>query len=104
MSIEKSVLEKLLKLPVHKQKEVLAFVESLEKKADHRRCRRSLRGLWPILGVHISPKTLPRRAGKCGAVFPARMFDGGYGRRYPCLRHLNARLVIQGRVILEVNP
>jgi hypothetical protein len=33
MSIEKSVLEKLLKLPVDKQKEVLAFVESLEKKA-----------------------------------------------------------------------
>jgi hypothetical protein len=33
MSIEKSVLEKLLKLPVEKQKEVLDFVESLEKKA-----------------------------------------------------------------------
>ena len=32
MSREKSVLEKLLKLPVDKQKEVLAFVESLEKK------------------------------------------------------------------------
>ena len=36
MSLEKSVLEKLLKLPVDKQKEVLDFVESLEKKAVHR--------------------------------------------------------------------
>lgn len=54
MSIEKSVLEKLLKLPVDKQKEVLAFVESLEKTAGHRRCRRSLKGLWADLGVDIS--------------------------------------------------
>jgi hypothetical protein len=55
MSIEKSVLEKLLKLPVDKQREVLAFVESLEKKAGH---RRSLKGLWADLGVDISPEDI----------------------------------------------
>ena len=33
MSIEKSVLEKLLKLRVEKQIEVLDFVESLEREA-----------------------------------------------------------------------
>ncbi len=54
MSIEKSVLEKLLKLPADKQKEVLDFVESLEKKAVHRCSRRSLKGLWVDLGVNIS--------------------------------------------------
>ena len=70
MSIEKSVLEKLLKLPVHKQKEVLAFVESLEKKADHRRCRRSLRGLWPILGVHISPEDIAEARREMWGGFP----------------------------------
>ena len=31
MSIENTVLEKLLKLPVEKQKEVLDFVETLQK-------------------------------------------------------------------------
>ena len=55
MSIEKSVLEKLLKLPTDKQKEVLDFVESLEKKAGPKGRRRSLKGLWADLGVEISP-------------------------------------------------
>lgn len=54
MSIEKSVLEKLLKLPPEKQKEVLDFVESLEKETTPRRVRRSLKGLWADLGVQIS--------------------------------------------------
>lgn len=54
MSIEKSVLEKLLKLPLEKQKEVLDFVESLQKETSQRRPRRSLKGLWADLGVQIS--------------------------------------------------
>jgi len=55
MSIEKSVLEKLLKLPADKQKDVLDFVESLEKKAGEKVRRHSLKGLWADLGVEISP-------------------------------------------------
>ena len=50
MSIEKSVLKKLLKLPMEKQKAVLDFVETLEKKTGTPRRRRSLKGLWNDLG------------------------------------------------------
>ena len=58
MSIEKSVLEKLLKLPADKQKEVLDFVETLEKKAGATCRRRSLKGLWADLGVEVSPEDI----------------------------------------------
>jgi hypothetical protein len=81
MSIEKSVLKRLLKLPVDKQKEVLAFLESLEKQAGHRH-RPSLKDLWADLGWIFRRKTLPRRAAKSGEDFPERMFDGRCGRRH----------------------
>ena len=58
MSIEKSVLEKLLKLPADKQKEVLDFVETLEKKAGEKVRRHSLKALWDHLGVEISPEDI----------------------------------------------
>jgi hypothetical protein len=70
MSIEKSVLEKLLKLPVDKQKEVLAFVESLEKKAGQCQSRRSLRGLWADLGVDISPEDIAEARREMWGGFP----------------------------------
>lgn len=70
MSIEKSVLEKLLKLPVDKQKEVLDFVESLEKKAVHRRSRRSPKGLWADLGVSISPEDIAEARREMWGGFP----------------------------------
>jgi hypothetical protein len=69
MSIEKSVLGKLLKLPLEKQKEVLDFVESLEKKSGPRRPRRSFKGLWADLGVQFSAETLPKLAVRCGEAF-----------------------------------
>ena len=58
MSIEKSLLEKLVKLPLEKQKEVLDFVESLQKETSPQQPRRSLKGLWADLGVQISPEDL----------------------------------------------
>jgi hypothetical protein len=58
MNIEKSVLEKFLKLPGDKQKEVLDFVESLDKKTGSKGRRVSLKGLWDDLGVAISPKDI----------------------------------------------
>jgi mRNA-degrading endonuclease RelE of RelBE toxin-antitoxin system len=58
MSIEKSVLEKLLKLPADKQKEVLDFVESLEKKGGAPRRRGSLKGLWADLQTDVSPEDI----------------------------------------------
>ncbi len=58
MSIEKTVLEKLLKLPVDKQKEVLDFVETLENKPQLPRRRRVLKGLWADLGAEITPEDI----------------------------------------------
>jgi uncharacterized protein DUF2281 len=58
VSIEKSVLDKLVKLPVEKQKEVLEFVEFLEKKTSSPRRRRSLKGLWAGLGEEVSAEDI----------------------------------------------
>ena len=69
MSIEKSVLEKLLKLPTDKQKEVLDFVESLEKAGATRR-RRSLKGLWADLGVEVSPEDIAEARREMWGGFP----------------------------------
>ncbi len=70
MSIEKSVLEKLLKLPVDKQKEVLDFVESLAMKAVYRHPRRSPKGLWADLGVNISPEDIAEARREMWGGFP----------------------------------
>jgi hypothetical protein len=69
MSIERSVLKRLLKLPVDKQKEVLAFLESLEKQAGHRH-RRSLKDLWADLGVDISPEDIAEARREIWGGFP----------------------------------
>jgi hypothetical protein len=70
MSIEKSVLEKLLNLPADKQKEVLDFVETLEKKAGATRRRRSLKGLWGDLGVEVSPEDIAEAQREMWRGFP----------------------------------
>ena len=59
MSIEKSVLEKLLKLTGGEAKGSAGFRRvSGEKKAGQCQSRRSLRGLWADLGVDISPEDI----------------------------------------------
>jgi hypothetical protein len=70
MSIEKSVLQKLLKLPVEKQKEVLDFVESLERETGQRRSRRSPKGLWADLGVDISAEDIAEARREMWGGFP----------------------------------
>jgi hypothetical protein len=70
MSIEKSVLEKLLKLPVEKQKEVLDFVESLERVVEQRRSRRNLKGLWADLEVDISAEDIAEARREMWGGFP----------------------------------
>jgi hypothetical protein len=70
VSIEKSVLEKLLKLPADKQKEVLDFVETLEKKAGEKVRRHSLKGLWADLGVEISPEDIAKARREMWGGFP----------------------------------
>jgi len=74
MSIEKTVLEKLLKLPVEKQKEVLDFVETLEKKPGSPRHRRSLKGLWADLGAEISPEDIADARREMWGGFPRGNF------------------------------
>lgn len=58
VSIEKTVLEKLLKLPLDKQKEFLDFIETLENKPQPSRRRRSFKGLWADFGAEISPEDI----------------------------------------------
>jgi hypothetical protein len=70
MSIERSVLEKLLKLPVDKQREVLEFVESLEKKSAGTRPRHSFKGLWADLGVEVSAEDLAEARREMWGGFP----------------------------------
>jgi len=70
MSIEKSVLEKLLKLPVEKQKEVLNFVKTLEKKIRAQRYRRSLKGLWGDLGAQVSSEDIAEARREMWGGFP----------------------------------
>lgn len=70
MGIEKSVLEKLLKLPMDKQKEVLDFVETLEKKTHSKSRRRSLKGLWADLGVQISLEDIAEARREMWGGFP----------------------------------
>jgi hypothetical protein len=70
MSIEKSLLEKLLKLPLEKQKEVLDFVESLQKETTPQHPRRSLKGLWADLGVQISSEDFAEARREMWGGFP----------------------------------
>jgi hypothetical protein len=54
MSIEQSILEKLRTLRPEKQREVLDFIEFLQRRSVAKPLLRSLRGLWVDLGVRIS--------------------------------------------------
>lgn len=75
MSIEKSVLEKLLKLPLEKQKEVLDFVETLEKTTGSPRRRRSLKGLWGDLGAEVSPEDIAEARREMWGGFPCKLLN-----------------------------
>jgi hypothetical protein len=54
MSIEQQVLQKLRDLPLEKQKEVLAFLNSLENPTSKSKPHRSLRGLWKDLNFDVT--------------------------------------------------
>ncbi len=70
MSIEKSVLERLNKLPVEKRQEVLDFVEFLETKTRKKRPRRSLKGLWAGLGIKITAEDIAEARREMWGKFP----------------------------------
>jgi hypothetical protein len=54
MSIEQSILEKLRTLRPEKQREVLDFIEFIQRRSVAKPLHRSLRGLRADLGVRIS--------------------------------------------------
>ncbi len=70
MSIEKSLLEKLEKLPAEQRQEVLDFVESLEKKTTKKSPRRNLKGLWADLGLAITADDIAEARREMWGSFP----------------------------------
>jgi hypothetical protein len=58
-------------VPADKQKEVLDFVEFLkEKNADAKQPRRSLRGLWADVNIHITEEDIARARRDMWGNFP----------------------------------
>lgn len=57
MTLEEQVLEKLRGLPLHSQKEVLAFVSRLQENSAQLP-KRSLRGLWNGLKIDLSDRDI----------------------------------------------
>lgn len=70
MNIEEQLLEKLRGLPPEKQKEVLDFVDSLKGKDGTGKPRRSLRGLWKDLNIHITEEDIAEARREMWGKFP----------------------------------
>jgi len=64
MTIEEEILEKVRKLPLDKQREVLDFTGFLESRSAHvdsverKPQRKSLRGLWADLNISVSEEDI----------------------------------------------
>jgi hypothetical protein len=72
MSIEQELIEKLRTLPPDKQRDVLAFVESLHEQATGGESPRSLRGLWADLNLTISDEDLAEARREMWGSSPSR--------------------------------
>jgi hypothetical protein len=68
--IEQTVLEKFRMLPPDRQQEVLDFVEFLEQKNGAKPPRRSLKGLWADLGIHITAEEIDEARREMWGNFP----------------------------------
>ena len=66
----KSSIGKASETAPDKQKEVLDFVETLEKNAGATRHRRSLKGLWADLGVEVSSEDIAETRREMWGGFP----------------------------------
>lgn len=69
MTVEEQVLEKLRELPPQKQREVLAFVASLQDQS-LRKPRQSLLGLWADLDIKVSENDIARSRREMWGSFP----------------------------------
>jgi mRNA-degrading endonuclease RelE of RelBE toxin-antitoxin system len=70
VTVEEQVLEKLRGLPPEKQKQVLDFVSSLKEKNGAPQPRRSLRGLWKDLNVHVTEEDIAEARREMWGNFP----------------------------------
>lgn len=71
MSLDDSLLEKLHQLPPDQQREVLDFIEFLQKKNSTQvTSRRSVKGLWADLGSHITEKDIAEARAEMWRNFP----------------------------------
>lgn len=70
MTIQRAVIERLKRLPLQKQREVLDFVEFLRGKGNGRRPRKSLKGLCADLGVDLTEEALRQARCEMWGAFP----------------------------------
>jgi len=70
MTIEEAVIEKLRGLPPEKQRQVLAFVESLRPPATAKRPLKSAEGLWANLGISITQRDIAQARREMWRNFP----------------------------------
>ena len=71
MTIEQQVVEKPRDLPPEKQREVLDFVDFLKaKNGGEKKPRRSLRGLWADLNIHIREEDIAEARRETWGNFP----------------------------------
>jgi hypothetical protein len=70
MTIEEMVLQKLRRLSPEKQKEVLAFVESMKADGGRKRPLRSLEGLCADLNIKITEEEIAKARREMWGNFP----------------------------------
>lgn len=69
-NLEQTLLENLRQLPPEKQQEVLDFAEFLRQKTAPKQPRRSLKGLWADLDIHISEEDIAEARREMWGNFP----------------------------------
>ena len=69
-ALERSILEKLHRLTVARQKEVLEFVKSLSRNSNQPQEERSLYGLWADLGIELSEEDIAEARREAWGNFP----------------------------------
>jgi hypothetical protein len=74
MSTQSSVIEKILSLTPEQRREVMEFVESLEKIPTPRPARRSLMGMFSHLNVHVSEEHIAEARREMWSNFPREDF------------------------------
>ncbi|HNR14116.1 MAG TPA: hypothetical protein PKM59_12465 [Thermodesulfobacteriota bacterium] len=74
MNIEQIVIKKLRVLTPEMQQEVLDFVEFIQQKKAARVPRRSVKGLWADLNIHVSEQDIDKDRGEMWDNFPREDF------------------------------